>query len=355
MTENNDIKNENNGANPFYIFISVITIAVLACLFTYIRKTVIEDTDASFHYSNEIHINFDSRKTSLERWHQALIDSVYLSTPWDCQNFHTSAFVNIDSVHVDYLLELDSLSLCFSKIDQIYKEYYNHALNDLRQESNNIITKWSAWLGFWISVLALLMGILPIVLQFKLVSRSENRLKEEMAKISNLYYENKKDLEAQYENQEKKLKDKSRIIDDNIKRLDLGRVKSKIINEINAIDLGKNNKLLKDSSDRELLLWTLLKDLRKQFCEFIKANIKADVCTKEDKYIDMLIVLIEIHGIITKLIPFLLHKGKSRKIQILQRDLQILILKIASDYSCVDNKEFDEIQRKFCQLVDEFK
>ena len=355
MTKNNDTKNEYNGANYFYIFTSVISIVVIACLFTYIKETVTEDTDASFNYSNEIHINLDSRETSLERWYQALVDSVYLTTPWDYQNFHTSAFVNIDSVYVDYPLELDSLSMCLSKIDQIYKEYYNHALNDLRQESNNIITKWSAWLGFWISVLALLMGILPIVLQFKLSSRSDKRLEYEIKRLKDYYLVKEKDLETKYENQEKKLEDKSKIVDANLKRLDLGRIKSKVINEINAIDLGKNNKLLTDSSDREFLLWILLKDLRKQFCEFMKANIEADVCTQEDKYTDLLIVLIEIHGVITKLIPFLQHKGKSRRIHILQRDLQILILKIAEDYACVDNKKIDKIQEQFCQLVDEFK
>ena len=345
IAENNNIKNEKKDIDLFCIFTAIITVAVIACLSTCVcGMIVVKDRDASFNYSHEIRINMDTRKTSLESWHQALVDSVYISAPWDYRNFHPSVIVNIDSVHVDYPLELDSLTVCLSKIDQIYNEYYNDALNDLRQESNNIISKWSGWLGFWVSVLALLMGILPIALQFKLSSRSQERLQREI-----------EELEKQYQAKEKELDEKSKMVEDNIQKQKLARLKSKVVNVINAIDLGKNNKLLSDSHDRNFLLWTLLKDLRKLFCEFVKTNKKVDVCSNEDKYNDLLIVLIEIHGVVTKLIPFLQHKSKSRRIHDFQSDLQKIIFKIANDNSCVDYEEIDTIQEKFSQLVDEFK
>ena len=355
ISENNNIKNEKKDIDLFYIFTTIITVAVLACLFTYIWEVVVKDRDASFNYSHEIRVNMDTRKTSLESWHQALVDSVYISAPWDYRNFHPSVIVNIDSVHVDYPLELDSLTVCLSKIDQIYKEYYNDALNDLRQESNNIISKWSGWLGFWVSVLALLMGIFPIALQFKLSSRSQERLQREIKELETKYQAKEKELEDQYKLQEKKLDEKSKMVEDNLQEQKLARLKSKVVNVINAIDLGKNNKLLSDSHDRNFLLWTLLKDLRKLFYEFVKTNKKVDVCSNEDKYNDLLIVLIEIHGVVTKLIPFLQHKSKSRRIHDFQSDLQKIIFKIANNNSCVDYKEIDTIQEKFSQLVDEFK
>lgn len=354
MAENNDMKNEKNDTIPFYVFTAIITVAVIACLFAYIRM-VVEDTDSKFNYSHGIHICMDARKTSLESWYQALVDSVYLSAPWDNRTFHPTVAVNIDSVHVTYPLQLDSLTQCLSKIDQIYKEYYNEALDDLRQESNNIIAKWSAWLGFWISVLALLMGILPVALQFRLSSRSEKRLEHALNNLNGLYQQKEKKLEDLYSEQRKKLEEEFQKVDKNLKKQELSRLKSKVVNVINAIDLGKNNKLLSDSNNREELLYKLLKDLRKQFCEFVKANKVVDISSNEDKYNDLLIVLIEIHGVVTKLIPFFQHKSKSRRINNLQGDLQRMIFKIADSDSGIDYKGIDDIQEKFCQLVEEFK
>ena len=360
-----------------FLFTVIILIAVGICLYAYIKEQNTEKSTIPYNYSHTIHLNMDTRKTSLEDWHRALVDSIYISTNWSSSYFHPSVSVNIDTVHVTYPLELDSLSQCLSKIDRLYKEYYNDALNDLRQESNNIINKWSGWLGFWISVLALLMGILPIAIQFKLSNRSEKRIEQELQRLENqilskekeleTLYKNKEDeLEKQYQDKEHKLKEqyqkfeqklneKSQIVDENLHNQEMGRLKSKVVNAINAIDLSKNNKLLQDSQKRMLLLRKLLLDLRKQFSEFIKINEKIDVCKNEDKYNDLLVVLIEIHGVVTKLIPFLHDKSISRRINGFQKDLQDLILKIAHNYSTVNYSEIDRIRKNFDQLVDELR
>lgn len=350
------IKDEDKGNNVLdkaccyilVVFAIIIAIAVGTCLYTYIQEQISEEVDASYNYSHKIHINTNVRKTSLENWHQALVDSIYTSTHWNNRYFHPSVTINIDSVHVTYPVELDSLVLCLSEIDRLYKEYYNDALNDLRQESNNNINKWSAWLGFWISILALLMGLLPIAIQFKLSNRSEKRLEREFKRLEEQFHKKEEELEL-------RLSRKSKIVDYNLRKQELGRLKSKVVNVINAIDLSKNNKLLTDSQERELLLRALLVDLRKQLCEFVKENKKVNVCKKEDKYNDLLIVLIEIHGVVTKLIPHFQSKMSSRRIYHLQSDLQELILEIAKDYSTLDFNKIERIQEKFYQLVDEFK
>lgn len=41
-----------------------------------------------------------------------------------------------------------------------------HFIADIRQEVNNCIEKYNGWLAFWISILAVLCGIIPVLLQY---------------------------------------------------------------------------------------------------------------------------------------------------------------------------------------------
>ena len=82
IAENNNIKNEKKDIDLIYIFTVIITVAVIACLFTYIWEVVVKDRDASFNYSHEIRVNMDMRKTSLESWHQALVDGRGCGISW---------------------------------------------------------------------------------------------------------------------------------------------------------------------------------------------------------------------------------------------------------------------------------
>lgn len=63
-------------------------------------------------------------------------------------------------------------------------------INDIRQETNNIIDKFNAWLAFWLAVMALLGVVVPIALQYRLginqkeeLEREENRLRDCTVKI----------------------------------------------------------------------------------------------------------------------------------------------------------------------------
>lgn len=57
-------------------------------------------------------------------------------------------------------------------------------LNDLRQESNNIINKVNGWLGFWIAILAIFGGIVPIIIQYVLHKRSQFEIKQVIESIN---------------------------------------------------------------------------------------------------------------------------------------------------------------------------
>lgn len=75
-----------------------------------------------------------------------------------------------------------------NQIDSLRREVimlqnqHEHALDDLRQETNNIINKLNGWLGFWIAVCAIICGILPIVCQYFIVHQFEKEYKEDFRK-----------------------------------------------------------------------------------------------------------------------------------------------------------------------------
>lgn len=70
-------------------------------------------------------------------------------------------------------------------------------VDDVRQETNNLINKMNGWLGFWIGIVALVGVFVPVALQFKLYRESKETEKELSGKILNSTKSCKADLEAQ--------------------------------------------------------------------------------------------------------------------------------------------------------------
>lgn len=84
----------------------------------------------------------------------------------------------------DTASKADRLLVLESKVRQL--EYQVKQLNDneerivsdIRQESNNIINKFNAWLGFWIAILAIFGGLIPLVIQYILNNKSRKEFEE---------------------------------------------------------------------------------------------------------------------------------------------------------------------------------
>lgn len=60
------------------------------------------------------------------------------------------------------------------------EEQYANFLNDIRQETNNHIEYNNTWLGIWIAILALVCGVVPALLQYRLYIINRQKLKEEL-------------------------------------------------------------------------------------------------------------------------------------------------------------------------------
>lgn len=68
------------------------------------------------------------------------------------------------------------------RLSEIEKQL-DSTVSDLRQESNNIINKFNAWLGFWIAILTIFGGVIPIVLQYVLKKKSDSEIADRLKEI----------------------------------------------------------------------------------------------------------------------------------------------------------------------------
>lgn len=107
---------------------------------------------------------------------------------------------------VYYILTKDDLQNIV-KGQELVIERQDALVQDLRQESNNLINKMNGWLAFWIGIIALLGVFIPIAMQFKLSHESQ-----EEQKIRS------REFEMQKEELHKTKKDLKEKIDDNLKR-----------------------------------------------------------------------------------------------------------------------------------------
>ena len=333
-----------------------IMVYVLVCLITFCIEHFTENTNRSFQYSHQINVQLIPQTDFLENKYILHPDSFCHHVNWNNQYYSPFVSVKIDSVQVAYEIKLDSLLKSLEAIDRKYKEYYSDALSDLRQESNNIINKWNAWFGFWTSLLALLMGIVPLVIQFRIADGNKKRFEKEREHLRVEFEKERLKIQTEKSEIESFRQDTKKDVDEQLNRMKSGMIRTEIVNEINAIDIGKNNKLLKDSKDRILLLGFILKDLRIKLNDFISANKALDKGI-ENKYPDLLVVLIDMQNVVIKLLPYFQSKNNSRKYQELQDKLQKLILMIAHDRSNPEliYNEAEKLHAVFFQLVDEFK
>ncbi|MCH5235966.1 MAG: hypothetical protein J1E16_11795 [Muribaculaceae bacterium] len=83
---------------------------------------------------------------------------------------------NIEDNKNEFLVEKDTLNYLYERF-KLLERHNEIVLSDLRQESNNIINKVNGWLGFWIAVLAILGGFIPLIAQY--ISSKKNKIEIE--------------------------------------------------------------------------------------------------------------------------------------------------------------------------------
>ena len=91
-----------------------------------------------------------------------------------------------DSVYIVPAKQMEKYdSIIITNQQQIIKRQ-EELVNDIRQETNNNIDKISAWLAFWIAVVALLGVFVPFTFQLSVYRREQKIIKEHLTELANL-------------------------------------------------------------------------------------------------------------------------------------------------------------------------
>lgn len=263
-----------------------------------------------------------------------------------------------DSVNA-YLSEKQMQVLkCY--IDSVYSvqnSHYENALNDLRQESNNIINKWNAWFSFWMALLAVLAGIIPMLMQIKIANDNEKKINEEIKKLNEEKEGLKEDIDRrlkEYFNSIKfKVDEWQKQVNDLPNKIDLGYKQFRMADIMNTFSIGWDNKLFTDCKERTRLLNCILTHLKALFDEYVTVLRKEG--RGEEHLIYIMELLIMLHGILKKLLPAYTKNYKSKKVMDLIDNVERLIIAIAQKDIVFDGKfkqELNNISNRFNSLID---
>lgn len=109
--------------------------------------------------------------------------------------------------------KLDSVMTAIDTWNKACDEKIVHGLDDLRQETNNVINKFNGWLSFWLAILALVGGLIPFVIQLAMQADQKEKVEriseEQKREFRKLHEEVKTQLQEL--DREKKQMEKSRI------------------------------------------------------------------------------------------------------------------------------------------------
>lgn len=90
---------------------------------------------------------------------------------------------NVITVGPQIVIQVDSMNKVVNTLPYDYLDHSESFINNIRQETNNNLDKLSAWLSFWIAVVALLGVFVPFSFQFFVYKRDEEKLRSQKKEL----------------------------------------------------------------------------------------------------------------------------------------------------------------------------
>ena len=268
-------------------------------------------------------------------------------------NYKLSVEVTGDSVlNNNDRLELDSLKQILQKSK---KEEYAEGINDVRQETNNIINKINGWLSFWLAILTLIGGVLPVVLSWrqeqdnnKKFSDLGNDITDRGNKIEKRVTEKINDLNVLHNQLRKVLKEQKAELVKQQNSRKLHETHISITNIISSFMAAKNNKLIEDSFERDLLRISLLNALATEFEKITDCIFSEEY--RSDCKIILKTILIQYYSLYASLRITLQKVNKTK-------DLEITLQKIKKAIEIVteDKEDKDGIEKEIKEVRNEIE
>lgn len=218
-----------------------------------------------------------------------------------------------DSIQgVETEAKMDSLIRSIQKSNNYSEDEILNGLNDLRQETNNIIDKQNGWFSFWLAILALIGALLPFFIQLKLQQGERQRVDAQIEELAKLEKEQKN---AKWYAEISKLS----------------------FTLINCHD----NKWSRDNIDRDDFWNDMLSDLCKTTNKFVDSVLSCEDLHDEN-YFYLKIILVQLHAVYTEYIPVYSQKYKSRQLLELTHEIAGILGKMTNNsYSKVDDLRND--------------
>lgn len=202
---------------------------------------------------------------------------------------------------------------------QVINSKCENLTNDIRQETNNNLTKLNLWLSFWIGIIALFGVLAPLVAEYRYKTMNRKVLD---------------DLKKEGENA--------------LKRYKLYMSNVELESAVNALVLSHDNRIVSsftgDKNSRKIIdtiLYSTLNSLKLFLIEIDpEKNIRFHTELKDFCEIKAIIlqVLISLYAFIQKL-KYIHYKSRIRDINNLQEKLKTLITNMVNEYNFKRNYE----------------
>lgn len=185
----------------------------------------------------------------------------------------------------------------------------DNMLADIRQEGNNLINKSNGWLAFWITILAMFCGVVPMVIQYILTRKSKKE------------------------------------IEDLIEETQMKATNCQLQMTVSNISIEQENKIL-NSGDREEFIKIMKRESRKSLNELIDKIDKSERIISIDKEIHLVNALMQY----CRLLDLLKITRRGRRIKDLNL-IQARLKELISDMMNHNGHSREEIWNRFNDLI----
>lgn len=214
-------------------------------------------------------------------------------------------------------------------------------IDDVRQETNNIINKVNGWLGFWIAVLALVGGIVPIVIQFVYMHGKNKDFDKLSAQVTNEFETIKTEFQDIKNNNENEQSNFKVIINAN-----------RLCTYVNTICVNLDNRLMADTSIRK----SLQKYLANKMLDVLKMLdplfYDAGTCQLHlDNEPHLVVLLVQIGALLDQC--QLIDDGRRRDIDQLKSRIEIYLSQILRGDRIENSIDRVETYRSFIRILRE--
>lgn len=225
------------------------------------------------------------------------------------------------------IAKMDSLRKEIKAWNRFSEKKLMHGLDDLRQETNNVIDKQNGWLSFWLGIFALVGALLPFLFQLKIQKNQDQLMKSKMKEVDQTVNGIKTDLKNRKEEINTKVQELKEERKNNQKVIDLiknDHEKALLYTEItqlsNTLITCKENKWGKDHLDRNVL-WN---DLFTNLCHKTSRFVVLVAPDKEVNFENVFLVktiLLQLHAVYCAFIPTCAQTYQSRKLLELTKEI----------------------------------